>query len=90
MIITNIIECFANRDQDKCPSNRGDNYKDYMSIFPARTRRSVSLMVVSVNRGDNYKDYMRVLLARTRRGFSLIIFYLPCKSTCNAEYKGLR
>ena len=31
----------------RCPLNRGDNYKECMSVLPAGTRRSVSLIEVS-------------------------------------------
>ena len=54
-------------DQEKCLlNNKGDNYKDYMSVLPAGTKEKCP-----GNRGDSQKDYMSVLPAGTKEKCSV-------------------
>ena len=45
------------RDQEKCPLNRSDNNKGYMSVLPARTRCSVLIMEGSQSGDSLYSAF---------------------------------
>ena len=40
------------QDLERCLFNRGENYKDYVSVLPARNRRTVPLIEMSQSNGS--------------------------------------